>query len=107
MGKIEVFCDTAQRTAFNFLALCASGCYDGTSFHRNMKGFMIQVVPCPRLRVICYLCCANNQVKATHCLLVVFFLSLSWSVQGGDPTGTGKGGDSIWGGKFQDEFHPD
>ena len=60
--KIEVFCDTAQRTAFNFLALCASGYYDGTSFHRNMKGFM---------------------------------------VQGGDPTGTGKGGESIWGGKFQ------
>mmetsp|Transcript_10600 Transcript_10600/g.27474 ORF Transcript_10600/g.27474 Transcript_10600/m.27474 type:complete len:177 (-) Transcript_10600:176-706(-) len=28
-------------------------------------------------------------------------------VQGGDPTGTGKGGESIWGGKFQDELHPD
>ena len=27
--------------------------------------------------------------------------------QAGDPTGTGKGGESIWGGKFQDEFHPD
>lgn len=27
-------------------------------------------------------------------------------VQGGDPTGTGKGGESIWGGKFDDEFHP-
>ena len=66
--KIEVFCDTAQRTAFNFLALCASGYYNGTSFHRNMKGFMIQ---------------------------------------GGDPTGTGKGGESIWGGKFEDEFHVD
>eukprot|EP00986_Skeletonema_menzelii_P013372 scaffold7693_cov228-Skeletonema_menzelii.AAC.4 len=66
--KIEVFCDTAPRTAFNFLALCASGYYDGTAFHRNMKGFMIQ---------------------------------------GGDPSGTGKGGESIWGGKFNDEFHAD
>ncbi len=66
--KIEVFCDTAPRTAFNFLALCASGYYDGTTFHRNMKGFCIQ---------------------------------------GGDPTGTGKGGESIWGGKFNDEFHAD
>lgn len=28
-------------------------------------------------------------------------------VQGGDPTGTGKGGESIWGGKFADEFHHD
>lgn len=28
-------------------------------------------------------------------------------VQGGDPTGTGAGGESLWGGKFEDEFHPD
>jgi cyclophilin family peptidyl-prolyl cis-trans isomerase len=49
----------------NFLALCASGYYDGTIFHRNIKGFMIQ---------------------------------------GGDPTGTGRGGNSIWGRKFNDEI---
>lgn len=49
----------------NFLALCANGYYEGTIFHRNIKGFMIQ---------------------------------------GGDPTGTGKGGTSIWGKKFNDEI---
>lgn len=27
-------------------------------------------------------------------------------IQGGDPTGTGRGGSSIYGGKFQDEIHP-
>lgn len=27
-------------------------------------------------------------------------------VQTGDPTGTGTGGESIWGGNFEDEFHP-
>jgi len=27
-------------------------------------------------------------------------------VQTGDPTGTGTGGESIWGGEFEDEFHP-
>ena len=40
--KLEIFCDTAPRTAFNFLALAASGAYDGTTFHRNIRGFMIQ-----------------------------------------------------------------
>ena len=66
--KIEIYCDSCPRTAFNFLALAASGYYDDTLFHRNVKGFM---------------------------------------VQGGDPTGTGKGGESIWGGKFQDEIRSD
>ncbi len=28
-------------------------------------------------------------------------------IQGGDPTGTGSGGESFWGGTFEDEFHPD
>jgi peptidylprolyl isomerase len=27
-------------------------------------------------------------------------------IQGGDPTGTGRGGRSIWGGAFEDEFSP-
>ncbi|XP_022757119.1 peptidyl-prolyl cis-trans isomerase CYP18-1-like [Durio zibethinus] len=49
----------------NFFAPGASGYYDGTIFHRNIKGFMIQ---------------------------------------GGDPTGTGKGGTSIWAKKFNDEI---
>jgi peptidyl-prolyl cis-trans isomerase-like 3 len=66
--KVEVFCDTAPRTSFNFLALCASGYYNNTTFHRNMRGFMIQA---------------------------------------GAPDSTGKGGDSIWGGEFDDEFHPE
>ncbi|WVQ79527.1 peptidyl-prolyl cis-trans isomerase-like 3 [Cryptococcus sp. DSM 104549] len=62
--KIEVFCEAVPRTSENFLALCASGAYDNTLFHRNIRGFM---------------------------------------VQGGDPTGTGKGGQSIWGRPFADE----
>ena len=64
--KVELECDRAPATCANFLALCAAGYYEGTAFHRNMRGFM---------------------------------------VQGGDPTGTGKGGESVWGGTFPDEFH--
>jgi len=63
--KIELQCELCPKTCENFLALCASGYYDGNIFHRNMKGFMVQT---------------------------------------GDPTGTGKGGNSIWGRKFPDEF---
>eukprot|EP00026_Physarum_polycephalum_P018971 Phypoly_transcript_20780.p1 GENE.Phypoly_transcript_20780~~Phypoly_transcript_20780.p1 ORF type:complete len:161 (+),score=17.81 Phypoly_transcript_20780:61-543(+) len=64
--KVEIFCDQVPLASENFLALCASGYYDKTIFHRNIKGFMIQ---------------------------------------GGDPTGTGRGGESIWKGKFKDEFN--
>ncbi|XP_031551491.1 RING-type E3 ubiquitin-protein ligase PPIL2-like [Actinia tenebrosa] len=30
----------------------------------------------------------------------------NFMIQGGDPTGTGKGGESAWGGAFKDEFKP-
>lgn len=30
----------------------------------------------------------------------------NFMIQGGDPTGTGRGGESIWGKKFEDEFSP-
>jgi peptidyl-prolyl cis-trans isomerase-like 3 len=40
--KIELFCSEVPRAAENFLALVASGAYDNTEFHRNIKGFMVQ-----------------------------------------------------------------
>ncbi|KAK6641587.1 Peptidyl-prolyl cis-trans isomerase-like 3 [Polyplax serrata] len=63
--KIELFCEGCPRTCENFLALCASDYYKGCTFHRNIKGFIVQT---------------------------------------GDPTQTGKGGSSIYGRKFEDEF---
>jgi peptidyl-prolyl cis-trans isomerase-like 3 len=40
--KIEVFCESVPKTAENFLALCASGYYDGSPFHRLIPNFMVQ-----------------------------------------------------------------
>ena len=68
--KLELFCEEVPKACHNFLALCASNFYDGTIFHRNIRGFMLQ---------------------------------------GGDPTGTGRGGRSIFdtpSGKFEDEIAP-
>ncbi|WP_337865764.1 peptidylprolyl isomerase [Ignavibacterium sp.] len=31
----------------------------------------------------------------------------NFMIQGGDPTGTGRGGQSLWGGKFEDEIVPE
>jgi peptidyl-prolyl cis-trans isomerase-like 3 len=40
--KLEIFCETVPKTAENFLALCASGFYDGSPFHRLIPNFMVQ-----------------------------------------------------------------
>ena len=52
----------------NFRLLAERGYYNNLTFHRIVKGFMIQ---------------------------------------GGDPTGDGTGGESAWGGTFEDEIKPD
>ena len=40
--KLELYCEECPKTAKNFIALAASGYYDGCKFHRNIKGFMVQ-----------------------------------------------------------------
>ncbi|WP_041955972.1 peptidylprolyl isomerase [Sulfurospirillum arsenophilum] len=59
--------EVAPKACENFEGLVKKGYYNGISFHRIIKGFMIQ---------------------------------------GGDPTGTGRGGQSIYGQPFEDEFKP-
>ena len=59
--------EIAPKACENFEGLVKKGYYNGISFHRIIKGFMIQ---------------------------------------GGDPTGTGRGGQSIYGQPFEDEFKP-
>jgi len=40
--KIELFLEDAPETTANFIKLSEAGFYDGTKFHRVIKGFMIQ-----------------------------------------------------------------
>src|SRR5580765_875525 len=63
---IEFFASDAPKAVENFRLLAEHGYYDGLTFHRIVKGFMIQ---------------------------------------GGDPTGTGGGGQSASGRPFADEIN--
>ena len=67
MGNIEIefFEKDSPKAVENFRLLAERGYYDGLTFHRVVKGFMIQ---------------------------------------GGDPKGNGTGGESAWGGQFDDEI---
>ncbi len=65
--KVKLFPKIAPKACENFVGLSKKGYYDGITFHRVIKDFMIQ---------------------------------------GGDPTGSGCGGESIWGRPFADEFDP-
>jgi peptidyl-prolyl cis-trans isomerase-like 3 len=95
--KIEVFCDKVRRASENFLALCASGYYDQTLFLRNIRGFMVQG--------------GGEYVSAVFALqfhLLTFVFHHIYLIGNSvDPTGTGKGGECIWGGTFEDDFHPE
>ena len=69
VGDIELafFPEDAPKAVENFIRLAESGYYNGVTFHRVVKDFVIQ---------------------------------------GGDPTGTGAGGESVFGPTFEDELDP-
>ena len=66
--QVRLWPDIAPKACENFIKLVEKGYYNGLTFHRVKKDFMIQ---------------------------------------GGDPTGTGAGGESIWGKPFEDEVKDD
>lgn len=65
--SIRLFPEQCPKTVENFTTHAKNGYYNGLTFHRVIRDFMIQ---------------------------------------GGDPAGNGTGGESIWGGSFEDEFDP-
>jgi len=66
--EIEFFATDSPKAVENFRLLAEHGYYDGLTFHRIVRGFM---------------------------------------VQGGDPEGDGRGGQSAWGAPFPDEIKRD
>ena len=66
--EIEFFAADQPKAVENFRLLAEKGYYNGLTFHRIVRGFMIQ---------------------------------------GGDPSGDGTGGESAWGGTFEDDIKPD
>jgi cyclophilin family peptidyl-prolyl cis-trans isomerase len=66
--ELEFLPGDAPKAVENFRLLAERGYYDNLTFHRIIKGFMIQ---------------------------------------GGDPSGDGTGGESAWGGTFEDEIKSD
>ncbi|GBG27302.1 Peptidyl-prolyl cis-trans isomerase-like 3 [Hondaea fermentalgiana] len=82
--KVELACEEVPRLCFNFLALAASGYYDNVTFHRNMPGFIVQA--------------GNPSLGAQKVNGKYEYVAL--------PERGPKGGESIWGGKFEDSFHP-
>ena len=70
---------------YNWLKLAEQGKYDDVVFHRLIPGFMVGPSDKGQPKVE-----ANSQ--------------RSHQIQGGDPTGTGRGGASYWGSNFRDEY---
>ena len=93
--KLEILCEEVPRTAENFLALCASGYYTGTVFHRNIRGFMVQGGD------------PTGQAELRPCTVLLGAVAVRGIPHIYGQTGTGKGGKSIYAtpnGKFADEL---
>eukprot|EP00271_Cylindrocystis_brebissonii_P022293 TRINITY_DN852_c0_g1_i2.p1 TRINITY_DN852_c0_g1~~TRINITY_DN852_c0_g1_i2.p1 ORF type:complete len:547 (-),score=128.77 TRINITY_DN852_c0_g1_i2:474-2114(-) len=81
----------------------ASALPDNVILHTSLGDVMIKLYPeeCPR----------TVENFTTHCRngyydnLIIHRVIKGFMVQTGDPLGDGTGGQSIWGGEFEDEFH--
>lgn len=99
------------------LAGLISSCAQFTGVERGRKGAPVAVVDTTMGRIVFRLfpdkaprACENFTLLARKGYYdgVIFHRVINnFMIQGGDPTGTGRGGESAWGGVFGDEFSPD
>lgn len=78
--------------------------YDSAILHTTMGDIHIKLfgIECPKT-VENFCVHAKNGYYNNH---IFHRVIRQFMVQTGDPTGTGTGGDSVWGKEFEDEFHP-
>ncbi|XP_039614615.1 peptidylprolyl isomerase domain and WD repeat-containing protein 1 isoform X2 [Polypterus senegalus] len=76
---------------------------DSATIHTTMGDIHIKLFPveCPKT-VENFCVHSRNGYYNTH---IFHRVIKGFMIQTGDPTGTGMGGESIWGGEFEDEFH--
>lgn len=87
---IELWCREAPKACKNFIQLCMEGYYDGTIFHRVVKGFIAQGMFDENMQSF-----VSQTIK----------INKNTCIAGGDPNGDGTGGESSYGEPFKDEFH--
>jgi len=78
--------------------------YESATMHTDQGDIIIKLFPreCPKtVENFCGLAKNNYYNGCIFHRVIKQFM-----IQTGDPTGIGTGGESIWGGEFEDEFHP-
>lgn len=80
----------------NFCVHSRNGYFNGHIFHRVIKVRPLDLLNPPPRDL-----CSQPPLSLFFCHPT----AQGFMIQTGDPTGTGMGGESIWGGEFEDEFH--
>ncbi|XP_043225175.1 peptidylprolyl isomerase domain and WD repeat-containing protein 1-like isoform X2 [Amphibalanus amphitrite] len=82
----------------------SSKLYENAVIHTSLGDIHLKLFPneCPKT-VENFCVHARNGYYNGH---IFHRVIKAFMIQTGDPLGTGTGGESIWGGEFQDEFHP-
>ena len=104
---VELYPKQAPKTCQNFLELaCAPTCAIRTGRERRpaKSAVLLQEHTCAALTDLTRLASSADRRRGYYDNVIFHRIIPDFMVQGGDPTGTGRGGESIFGGKFPDEI---